>query len=348
MSRWPLAAILVAVGLMVWVAASARETVPDAVALEGYRVVYRVEDRPGADAGVHTEVVEVGRPYGGSVTRVVTAGIRSGRVTNRTFLWQLTEDGELLFGVRRPPGGPARDASYRSFVDAAQDGVVEVVGSGGALGRSCTWFAYREPTPRPLTLPTPSNRIETCVDPSGIVLRENWVFDGRTRRVVEAVEVKTGAPPSDAFLEGKDPATEKVKQPQAEVLLKTGVIVAENVEIAALALEFDPPAGWKLDRAALVALGGGEGGTPTQLASKAYVRGNDLVVVERGTSANLSPPWGPGEGAPVAIGERGEGRLVYFSDRVEVRLVADVGYARVIAPSRDIAMRFARGLRVAR
>lgn len=346
MRRWLIVAA--AAGLVVWFAVvnDATVVVLEPVPLDGYRVVYRVEDRTGRRRDVRTEVVEVRRPFGGRVEQRFGDEIRSGRVTNREFLWQLTADGELLFGVRRPPSGPARDGSYRSFFDASEDGVVEAGGSGESLGRDCTWFAYREPAPKPLAPPTDSSRIETCIDPSGIVLRETWVFDDRTVRVIEAIELKEGAPSRASFLEGKDPSREKVKEPEVEAVLQTGFIVADDVEIAGLALDFDVPAGWDLARSALVAVGsGGEGGSPTQLASEAYVRGNDATVVERGTSANLSPPWGPGEGSPVTVGSRGEGRLVYFADRVEVRLVGDVGFARVIAPDRATAMRFARALR---
>lgn len=317
---------------------------PRPASIDGYRVTYRIDDRAGRTRQVRTEVVAVRRPFDGRVEQRVRGEITSGRVTNRTHLWQLTEEGALLFGVRRPPGGPARDASYRSFLDAADDGVVRAIGGGTALGRPCTWFAMKEPPPRPLQQPTDASRVELCVDPAGIVLREVWVFNGRVARIIEATDLDAEAPSAATFLEGKDPSTEEVRQPEVEALTQIGFVVAENVEARGLAFELDVPKGWELARRTLAAFGAGDRGAPTQVATEAFRRGNDIAIVERSTGADLSPPWGPGEGTAVEIGSRGEGRLVYFADRVEVRLVSKLGFARIIAPDRDIAMRFARSI----
>ena len=65
--------------------------------------------------------------------------------------------------------------------------------------------------------------------------------------------------------------------------------------------------------------------------------------------------WGQGEESPQMGGARtsqgirarigvGEGRVVYYADRVEIRLLSAIGYARVTAPSLSVAMQFVRGL----
>jgi hypothetical protein len=71
-----------------------------------------------------------------------------------------------------------------------------------------------------------------------------------------------------------------------------------------------------------------------------------LVVVEISSSPRFAPPWPSDEGSRIDIGA-GEGRVVYFVDRVEIRLLSAIGFARVKAPSRAIALDFVRGLQPA-
>jgi hypothetical protein len=307
----------------------------------GYRVVYRIEDRANPSRPkVATEVVEVRRPYGGRVE----VRDRSGRVTSREHLWVLGKGGELSFGVLRPPGPPARDASLAALRDASRAGLVEMIGSGEIQGRRCAWFAYRKPAPDALALPTSTDRIESCVDSVGIVLHEVWTIDGRGVRIVEATSVDDGAPPASRFLEGKDPAKEKVTQPEAGRLVETSTLVADvDRDRERTPLRVGPPEGWQSDRASVVAVTAGGESRPTQFLSETFLKDGKLAIVEIGSSAQLAPPWGTDEGERIRL-RSGEGRVLYFVDRVEIRLLSAIGFARVIAPSRAIALHFVNGL----
>lgn len=286
------------------------------------------------------------RPFDGRVELHRQGGFTSGRVTNREYLWQLGEDGDLIFGVRRPPGGPARDASYAALRDASRDGVVARRGSGRVRGRACTWFAYEDPA-KSLRPPTLRNFVESCVDRSGILLQELWTVSGRLVQTATAVSVDDRPAASSRFLEGVDPRKTKVRSPEAEQLINTGFIVADQGVVQGVPIAFEPPRGWRLLRAAVVAESAGpQGAKPTQYVSEGHVRGTELVVVERGTNKNLRPTWSTSEGRAIRLA-RGPGRIVYLVDRVEVRLAGELGYARVIAPSRALALQFARRLRPA-
>lgn len=308
--------------------------------VDGYRVVYRVT-APASHASVET--LEVRRPYGGRIELARDGDVQSGRVTSRTHFWQLDDDGDLRFGVVRAPGGPARDASLPALRDAVRAGHADAIGSDRVLHRRCTWFAYRDPAPDPMYAPTNDARVESCVDAAGIVLREVWTLDGEPARVLEAVEVDVDAPSRTRFLEGRDPKTEKVTQPEGAEFLETNTVVRD---VAAGRIgspfAFEPPSGWERDRVALVGSTAGSGSRPTQYLSRTYLRDRQLVVVDTASGAEFTPPWDRGEGTRIDIGT-GEGRVVFYADRVEVRLLSRLGFARVAAPSRALAIEFIRG-----
>jgi hypothetical protein len=223
-----------------------------------------------------------------------------------------------------------------------------MTGSGEIEGRRCAWFAYRKPAPDALAPPTGKERIESCVDAAGVVLQEVWTIGGRTVRIVEATSIRDGAPPASRFLEGKDPTKEKVTQPEAGRLVETSTLVAEvDRDRERTPLEVDPPQGWRPDRVSVVAVTAGGESRPTQFLSESFLRGTQASIVEIGSSAQLAPPWGTDEGGRIRL-ESGEGRILYFIDRVEIRLLSAIGFARVIAPSRRIALDFVGGLKPAR
>jgi hypothetical protein len=306
----------------------------------GYRVLYRVVDAGTGARRSATEIVEVRRPYDGRVETRPDGKTATGRITSREHFWQLGTDAELQFGVLRPPGGPTRDASIQALQDAARAGRAVAGGTDVVLHRTCWWFGYRDPAPKPLLAPTDNSRVESCVDSSGVVLREVWTLAGKPARVLEAIELDATAPSKKRFLEGKDPASTKVATPKGAELVETQTLVRDVISgKVQTPFSFDKPKGWKRDRVALVGSTAGQGARPTQFLSQTFLRDRELVVVETGSGPQFAPTWSPSEGKRVAIGV-GEGRIVYGIDRVEVRVLSAIGYARVIAPSQALALRF--------
>lgn len=317
---------------------------------QGYRIVYRVEDRSRPQVRVTTEVVEVGRPYDGRLEtrsgRPPGGEITSGQVTNRDYFWQLGEQGVPHFGVRRIPAGPARDVSYGALLDAVRGGVVDALGAGRIAGRRCTWFASGEPGPQRLEPATAEGRIESCVDRSGMLLSEVWVFGGKAARIVEAVSVSTRVPSPRRFLNGKDLRSETLQRPDALRLIQGQFVVDEDADVD-LPTAIRAPRGWRRDRRAIASTASG-GGRATQFLSETFVSDGQLVVVERGTHPALRPGWPVDEGGRIDLGTLGAGRVVYYADRVELRLIGNLGFVRVAAPSQRLAVEFARGLRAIR
>lgn len=367
--RWilrllPVLAVVVAAAVWLLRPGSDVETLA-AEEIPGYRVVYRVEDTTGETVQTRTEVLAVARPYSGRVENrpgpPPGGEVTTGRVTNREHLFMLDEGGRIRFGVLRPPGGPTRDASYRALTDAARDGRAEIVGSDEILDVACTIFAFADPTPQPLAPPTQESRIESCVSAGGIVLRETWTFDETTVRTIEAVEVDR-TPPEEHFFAGVDPESSEVSQPEAADLIGTQVVASDEADPGPLRLQSSPPAGYELDRSAVVAERI-EGAVPSQTLIEAFVGqaarttgsaeqaahpgGSEVVLVERSSAVGLDPSWDPEEGAVLELAELGQGRVVHFMDRVEVRMIGEWGYARVAAPSRATAMAFVDGLSLA-
>lgn len=350
--------IVVAVVVALWLRPGSDVELLEAEEIPGYRVVYRVEDTTGETVQTRTEVLAVARPYSGRVENRPGAPpggeVTTGRVTNREHFFMLDEGGRIRFGVLRPPGGPTRDASYRALTDAARDGRAEIVGSDEILEVACTVFAFADPTPQPLAPPTEESRVESCVSAGGIVLRETWTFDETTVRTIEAVEVGR-TPPEEQFFTGVDPESSEVSQPEAADLIGTQVVASDEADPGPLRLQSSPPAGYELDRSAVVAERI-EGAVPSQTLIETFVAGSaeqddpsgfEVVLVERSSVVGLDPSWDPEEGAVLELGELGQGRIVHFIDRVEIRMVADWGYARVSAPSRATAMAFVEGLSLA-
>lgn len=313
---------------------------------DGYRVVYRVEDRSRVKARVTTEVVEVGRPYNGRLEArsgpPPGGDITSAQVTNRDYFWQLGENAITHFGVRRIPAGAARDVSYTALLDAARGGVVDAVGAGRFVGRRCTWFAFAEPGPQKLERARRDSRVDLCVDASGIVLSEVWTIEGRAARIVQAVSVSERVPSRRRFLSGRDPSSAAVERPDALRLIQGQFVVDDDAQVD-LPTTIRPPRGWMLDRRALASTASGS--RATQFVSETFVRDSHLVIVDRGTHPALRPEWPVDEGAKVDLDTLGAGRVVYYADRLELRLIGNLGFVRIAAPSRRIAVDFARGLR---
>jgi hypothetical protein len=316
-------------------------TVP---AAEAYTVAYRIEDRAGEEHTVRSEVVEVRRPYDGRL-EAADGSSSSGRLTNREFQWQLSGGEKPRFGFRRTPGGPVRDVSFGALKDAAAAGVIDVAGEGEALGRPCTWFALQDPLPARLGRATAASLVEACVDPAGILLREIWTIDGRVVRIVEATDVDLRAGDNDDFLYGIDPEDEEVTDEDVAELLRSQSVVADEVPTPNVPIGIEPPRGWKIDRRSVIVEGGAGGSRPGQTASDTYVRGPSLVVFERALREGDEPVWPTGEGDPIDVGI-GTGRVLWFGDRVELRITVAEGFARLFAPDLRTARAFAERLRV--
>lgn len=314
-------------------------------AAQSFRVVYAIEDSSGDQTVFRTEILEVRRPYDVRIELRQGAPpgdqLISGRVTSRTHLWMLDADGAVQVGFRRAPAGPARDVSAFALQDGVRAGHAEARGTGRVLGRTCNIYRYGDPAPEALGPPSRSRSVESCVAPNGIALREVWSFEGNPTRTTEALSVELVHPDDSRFLIGQEPPTT-----EAGELVAGAVVVRDDLDPAAVVADFAPPAGFALDRRAVVSDAGLAGqARPRQSYLEAYLSGVDLVILERATVAGGSVPWDENQGDDFQAGPMGRSRIVYFVDRVEIRFAGAWGFARVTAPSQRLAVTFASQLR---
>jgi hypothetical protein len=155
------------------------------------------------------------------------------------------------------------------------------------------------------------------------------------------VAVDPVPPARERFLEGEIPDPKKVSQPDALNVVKQQVVVGDDIGGKRPTLRLKAPAGWRADRDARVVQAGATGAA-TQFSSRTYLRGNDLVVVEAGMRPDNEPTWRWTDGATIDVPEASKARVLYFGDHVELRVLYDEGFARINAPTRAIAIAFAR------
>jgi hypothetical protein len=313
---------------------------PSRPLVAAFRIVYRVDDVAGSSPLVSTERVEVRRPFDSRVEQwegpPPGTAMRSANVSNRDALWTLDENGAVSFAVRRVPAVGSRGVSRAALDAAARSGNARVAGRETILGRACTRFVYREPY-KPAEPATPKERAESCVTSDGLLLKEAWTFAGKLARVVEAVEIAAPADlPDERFFVGQPlPETEVSRLASANLVVDEGSAPAGHLTARL-------PRGFVSSRKATASQPGAVG-APGQTFSQSYVRGTELVVVDQSVPPS-SPAWDPREGDPIKLGTRG-GRIVFYADRVEVRMRTGTVDARVTAPTRELAVYVARTLR---
>jgi hypothetical protein len=350
-SRAATALVVMLVGLLVYVLLGQPQIVPagppppDHPRLREFRVVYRVTDSAGETPAIRTEILDVRRPYESRVEdrreppeRDDGGAVSSASVTNREFFWALKEGNAVNYGARRVPAGTQRDYSYAAFRDGVRHGSVTSSGDTKILGRTCTLFAYKEPFPKPFSPPTLDDGVETCLTRDGIVLRESWTFSGKRVRTQEAVRMTTRVPdPSRAFLLTHGPpsgqATEYIEQQQK--------VTEDKVLIDGRPFRPVLASGFVVGRRASLS-------EQAEIARSAYfetyVRGPDVATLEQGTTASGEPPFDRREGSAVRVGSR-TGRILFFPDRVEIRMTIGTTYVRIRAPDEALARYFATTLR---
>lgn len=307
-----------------------------------YRVVYEISEPLTEGSSVRTEVLEVRRPYDSRVELRVGeppgGDIVTGSVTNRRYQWSLGAGGEPSFGLLRPPAGGERDLSAAALDDAVRRGLAEEGDGGRFAGQNCGTYLVRAPYPSPVAPPTETERTEMCVTSDGILLFESWTTRGREVRVTEAVEV-TGneAVEGSRFLIGEEPPVSR-----SSGFLEENYAVTEDEMPLATPLRPEAPEGFSPDRRATLRERGSAQTPPLLIYSEAFVKDDELVVVEQGTSL-AGAPWGD-EGVRVDLGDVGPGLVVFYADHVEVRISGGNNFVRVWARSEEPALRFARSL----
>ena len=191
-ARAPVAlAVLLVAGLVLTAVAlrpsSGTRRIPAGVAFAAqsprYEVLYQVDHlSPGGQTRTW-ELLTVDRPF-----RVRDATFRAppapgdrpvgGTLTTADRLYSLSPNGIQDVSARQPGLGTEDQDLLGVVGEAARRGLAQPRGPGAVAGRACQVYRFRDPPAGPLGPLTGSEHDDLCIDPAGIVLREDWVRAG--------------------------------------------------------------------------------------------------------------------------------------------------------------------------
>jgi hypothetical protein len=291
----------------------------------GYHVVY-VEGAPAA--ATSTEELWVRRPFESAdetrsgpppgETLVVSTVSRLGH--------QILRSGSAAQGalVNVPVTAAPADVRLDAVYTAARDAhLLQYRRDDVVAGRHCRVVrsAHSLRSPPLIALGAhPRSYVDTCVDNNGLILREQTVRDGALAMSRTAVSVVAGP----AAGNGGAYAVSALPIPSDQGGGSITQLTPDSLPPGRTWVLAKPPAGFTLRGRFVVvppqqqAFGSGTGGAAAAPGAQAspviledvYVRGPDVLVVERGTNsdnARFAPPTG---GRPVDLGRLGAGQLV--------------------------------------
>ncbi|HVB27249.1 MAG TPA: hypothetical protein VNE21_04995 [Mycobacteriales bacterium] len=171
---------------------------------DAYRIVYRVEDHLSHPIRVTTDVLEVSRPFLGSMLTHAGDSADGPLITGQVD--DTSGDYYVGTGAAGAPGVTAREYQKADGQPAAVDlrlqpaltvaahlGLVGVGGQETVAGIRCTDYLSAGPLDGGAwTKPTTGNVATTCVSGGGFLLHEVWVVDGKLARTRTARSVEQG------------------------------------------------------------------------------------------------------------------------------------------------------------
>lgn len=267
------------------------------------RVDYRVEDLLSAPPRVTTLVVETLAPYRARQRTTDSAGASLGGL-----VW--TEESQVLLPpagglqtvatVPPAPAGPVSGLAH-ALPTALRLGVVARLGTDAVAGRTCVLYRSKAPLDAEALGPATARDVtDSCVDDTGLVLRETWTIGGQRVRVKTALRVGAGADLTGA---GPFDGTSPPPAPEREVGEQV-MTVGRDVLVRALGIDAPPPPpGFSPDRAAATIRRDEQGTVEAEGGVLAWRSGDRLVTLrlDRGLTRRLVPPSGPSAGAAVTL-----------------------------------------------
>ncbi|HZN14550.1 MAG TPA: hypothetical protein VFB78_09810 [Acidimicrobiales bacterium] len=352
MSRGRVAALILAVIVGMWVAATINDRRPARIGRDGstalsagqpvgfgppppaYSIQYRLEERVSGAVRVSTERFVVRRPF----DAVVAA--RRGQEPESLDRWILGRSaiqrpGSGALVSAQPPDAAAPDIRLDTAVaDALRVHHLERRERREVAGRTCQVFRSRDSLiAASLYRATTKRYVDSCVDHDGLLLEELVVKSGTrdVRRVAVKVDT-TGTPSDDTFAIG--PPTLDVKSGGGS----TRPVDPASVPPGQFWQLDQPPAGFTLvGRFAVVPpqpenfSDATREGFRRASVSDVFTRGVDIVVVDRGATLQGQPVWQVDRNnESVDLGAVGPGEIVLSGRQAEVRALIGGGrYVRV-------------------
>ena len=316
---------------------------PRVAAAASYRVAYRVDDTAGLEPLIATDVIDVRQPFDFRLEHREGAPpggeVSSSTVLNHRFEFNFVRGAEA-FVTDRVAGPLVQTFSVEALEAGVEAGTAERLGQETMLSELCVVYRYRRSGNDPLAKGDGQERVEACVTPDGVLLREQTVVGGRRVRVAEAVEVNRNPSfSSETFLDRRNPAEETgARYLQTEQPVAEGKNDDSRISLAA-------PKGFTVARQATVTRQPGPGAAPVAVFVRSFTRGTELVVIEEQLSPRAAPPWGGDEGQPVELGQNRKGRVVHRPSYSEVRVTASGTFVKITSPRPALALAVARTVR---
>lgn len=176
------------------------------------RITYRVEDFLDDPTRITTEVLELDRPFRARARTYLGDGTDGELVTVLidtelgTYI-PPDPDGPILLIEERVPRVPSDDVRAQASIrDALDEGDAELGERRTVLGRDCQdVVTLRLLSANNVSAAEQDRRAITCLDASGLILREEFILSGRVARIRTATAIEDGVALTDAELFDGEP-----------------------------------------------------------------------------------------------------------------------------------------------
>ena len=313
--------IVVVVGVVVAtsIGGSLPTRVTDIAAMPAaYQIVYRVDENSGGLTKETWEVFTQTDPFGGSDLTYQSdprdgGPPVTGTVSSFDHLYDLA-GGLLTLVSARQPGPPSGvQALGGELAEMGRRGLAQDIGRSLVARENCTVFRLAEPPVGPLSTPNGSGHDDMCIDGFGLVLREDWTYQGTLVLQRVATEERIGS--ADAAVTGP-PSESAARDAQVPAVLRV-------MPQGSSSFLDDPPAPTGLAARPAVATIAFNPSDPNQVTDTSmiwsFVGGGQLITVEAGTGAI---PWAP-SGTPtqtITLTGLGAASSALRSDGPEIRV----------------------------
>jgi len=291
-----------------------------------YEVLYQVDHLSPGGSSRTWELLTVDRPF---QVRDATFGAPpgpgdrpvGGTLTTADRLYSLSPNGIQDVSARQPSLGTEDQDLLGVVGEAARRGLAQDRGPGTVAGRACQVYRFRDPPAGAMGPLTSSEHDDLCIDPAGIVLREDWVRAGAlvVSRQAQRVDLDPAA------IEATLAPTGALPPPNGTASVSA---IAPGQPVGTFLPDPPAPAGFELRYLERFAFPDPE--TPQILVYGSvvwtFMRGTDVVTVEAASGRpDVSPVPGSSRLGWLRLAGLGHAASVVRSDGFEIDAVLNPG-----------------------
>ncbi|HEX3605242.1 MAG TPA: hypothetical protein VH134_04925 [Candidatus Dormibacteraeota bacterium] len=313
------------------------------VPAQAFTVLYNVQDSAGPDTKQQTDYLAVKRPYAVRLEHrdgpPPGGAVLTGSIVTQNDTVTLGGSGDG-FTVPHPPAILPGVVSRQALDAAVEGGKAQRQGQSTVLGERCTHYIYDQFGNDPIGISDSQAKVDSCITPDDIMLREVIVFAGKTVRTAEAVKLdRKPVFGPDAFKPARVVLPDSAQQISDE-------IIEGAPRGAAKALTVQTPHGFTRDLAANVGHQVGPDVPPVLYYVQSYTGGGEPLIVEQPLDDSMGSPWSGRGGIKIDIGNGQPTIIIYRAGSVEIETKVGGLAVRVMALRKDLAIYVARQLKL--